>query len=484
MTTSRSAARPSLGRQEPRLWHVPPFVSSLADEILELCEMAGLFLDEWQQLVLRGGMGVRDDGRLSAPEVGACVPRQNGKGGILEAVELGRLFVLQSPLTLHSAHLFDTSLEAYKRLRDLIENRSLLDRQVLRYPSAHGSEGIELRAGPRIRFRTRTKGGGRGFTGDCLILDEAMYLPETAISALVPTISAKRYGQIWYTGSAVDQMTMEDGVVFARVRERGLAGADGLAWYEWSVESDSPVDVDETLALDLEAWEVSNPALGIRIEPETIAREYVAMGQRSFAVERLGVGDWPDTEETRDVVIRLDHWNVLADARSKIDGVVCFAFDVAPDRSSGSIGVSGKRPDGRPHVEVVDRRSGTGWIVDRLVELHERHKPSAVVCDDAGPAASLVSRLEQAGVEVRTVNAKEYAHACGLFYDSVEQKSLRHLATTELRDAIKGATSRTLGEAWAWSRKNSGVDISPLVAITLALWGSQQVERKSSWRPL
>jgi hypothetical protein len=28
-----------------------------------------------------------------------------------------------------------------------------------------------------------------------------------------------------------------------------------------------------------------------------------------------------------------------------------------------------------------------------------------------------------------------------------------------------------LGDAWAWSRKSSAVDISPLVACTLALFG-------------
>jgi hypothetical protein len=36
--------------------------------------------------------------------------------------------------------------------------------------------------------------------------------------------------------------------------------------------------------------------------------------------------------------------------------------------------------------------------------------------------------------------------------------------------AIRGATTRPLGDAWAWSRKNSDVDITPLVSCTLAHW--------------
>jgi hypothetical protein len=55
--------------------------------------------------------------------------------------------------------------------------------------------------------------------------------------------------------------------------------------------------------------------------------------------------------------------------------------------------------------------------------------------------------------------------------DQVNQGRLAHRAQPELRAAIKGAATRPLGDAWAWSRKNSHVDISPLVSCTLALWG-------------
>jgi hypothetical protein len=33
-----------------------------------------------------------------------------------------------------------------------------------------------------------------------------------------------------------------------------------------------------------------------------------------------------------------------------------------------------------------------------------------------------------------------------------------------------------LSDAWAWSRKSSAVDISPLVSATLALWALQQAQ--------
>jgi hypothetical protein len=69
------------------------------------------------------------------------------------------------------------------------------------------------------------------------------------------------------------------------------------------------------------------------------------------------------------------------------------------------------------------------------------------------------------------VSAQEHAKACGTFFDACEQQTLRHLGSSELTAAVKGAAKRPLGDAWAWSRKASSVDISPLVAVTLALWG-------------
>jgi hypothetical protein len=70
------------------------------------------------------------------------------------------------------------------------------------------------------------------------------------------------------------------------------------------------------------------------------------------------------------------------------------------------------------------------------------------------------------------VSAGEHAQACGEFFDAAQQDRLRHLGSTELTAAVAGAATRNLGEAWAWARKKSSVDISPLVACTLAAWAS------------
>jgi len=461
------------GVQEPRVWSLPESVSSAGEEAVELARMAGLVLDPWQEFVLASSLGERDDGKWAAFEVGVVVSRQNGKGSILEARELAGLFLLGERLIIHSAHQFDTSIEAFRRLLFLIEDTPDFARRVKRVSRSHGEEGIELKGGQRIRFRTRTKGGGRGFTSDCLILDEAMILPESAHSALLPTLSARPNPQVWYTGSAVDQEVHEHGIVLARIRERGLKGDDpALAYMEWSVDEDDYNDDPAQVAVDPDAWARANPGLGIRISTEHVAREQRSMDAKAFAVERLGVGDWPATDGSGQRVIGRAAWAACEDAESTVRDPVCFAVDVMPDRSAASIAVAGRRDDGLAHVEIVEHRRGTDWAAGRLAELVADHKSIGALCDATGPVASLLPELEKLGVQVEAVNTSEHAQACGMLFDAVQQQTVRHLGSLELGAAVAGAVKRPLGDSWAWSRKSSTVDISPLVAVTLALWGA------------
>jgi hypothetical protein len=456
------------GDQVPRISCWPEYETSRGAEAIELCRAAGLVLDEHQQFVVERMLGLRSDGTFACFEVGVVEPRQNGKGGIIEARELAGVELLREELLIHSAHEYATALEAFYRMLALLETADVKIRKVR---NAHGEQGIDFANGSRLRYRTRTRGGGRGFSCDFLGLDEGMFLPEFAHGALLPTMSARPNPQVLYTGSAVDQESHDNGVVLARVRERGISGEDKrLGYCEWSLEYDNPEKVPDEIAGDVAAWARANPALGLRIRPEHIASEYRSMTPRTFAVERLGVGDWPQTGRFGTFVIDPELWASLADKRSRALAPVVFAFDVNPLRSRSSIAVVGLREDELYHVELIEHEIGTGWVSKRLAELDERHAPAAILCDSVGPVASLVSEVEALGVEVTTIQREEMAQACGFFFDAVERQEVRHTEQSELTNAIKGAAKRPLGDAWAWSRKNSQVDISPLVAATIALW--------------
>ena len=69
---------------------VEPDADSPGALAAELAATAGLLLDPWQQLVLLDALALRPDGRWAAREVGLICPRQQGKGSVLEALELAR----------------------------------------------------------------------------------------------------------------------------------------------------------------------------------------------------------------------------------------------------------------------------------------------------------------------------------------------------------------------------------------------------------
>ena len=420
------------GAQLPRVENIPPYVSTSGDEAIELASMAGLHLDPWQQYVLRNSLGERPDGKWAAFEVGLVVSRQNGKGSILEARELAGLFLLDEVLIVHSAHRFDTSLEAFSRLLQLIEGQPDLAKRIKRVSRSHGEEGIELTNGSRIRFKTRTAGGSRGFTADLIILDEAMVIPEQMLRAMLPTLSAVPNPQIWYTGSAVDQEKDEHGVVFSRIHERGHTGTDPrLAYFEWSAAL--PLEkLNPQTSNDPEQWAMANPAMGRRISAEYIADEYASFyGDRAFYIERLGVGDWPSTAPGGTKVVDPDLWRACQDHHSTVLDPVCVAFDITPDRSAAAVCVAGYRSDGLPHVEVIEHRRGLSWLVPRLVELKKHHRIRTVYCDAYGQANAMVKELADNRVDVTTLNTREVTQAAGVLYDLVvDSQTLRQVPAT------------------------------------------------------
>ncbi|MEU5580942.1 terminase [Streptomyces huasconensis] len=469
------------GWQRPPIEVSPPAATSAGQEAIDLAARAGLKLDPWQQHVLRVGMGEKPDGSWAAFECVVNVPRQNGKGGIIEARELWGLFIGGEQLILHSAHEFKTAKSAFKRIERLIRGCPDLHKRVKAYRYTVGEESIELHSGQVLRFIARSKGSGRGFTGDCNILDEDMILGDDAMDALLPTMAAVDNPQIWYLGSAgIGPLSVQLG----RLRRRALAAVEAgtpdssLAYFEWSAdlhvdECSTDCTVHDDAASD-EAVLKANPAIGYRLTLEKVANERATLSKDGYARERLGVGEYPSDEADTWQVIGEDAWRALAAAESAPSDPVAFSIDMTPERSHAAICVAGAWRGGT-HVEVVEHRPGTGWILERAKELHAKWKPRCWVIDPGGPAGSLIADLEDEenglGVPIVQTKARDVAAACGQFYDAVTEQNLSHLDQAPLASALAGAQKRPLGDAWAWARRIPSVDISPLVAGTLAKWG-------------
>ena len=476
-----------------RVWHVPTQARrdyELGLYAVDLCEMAGLDLDDWQTNLLTNSLRSGPDGHWAAIEVGACVPRQNGKGSILEARELVALFIDErrwpmaaTPLTIHSAHEAATASEAFGRLWGLIEDTASFHRKVRGKPTQGvGSQVIRMRDGRRIQFRTRTKSGGRGYSCGLLILDEAMILAETAHEAMFSAVTAQPNCQVWYTGSAADKESMDKAKVFTRVRNRGVAGEDeDLMFVEYSLPYDDPSKVPAEVAMDPEAWKRANPSLDIRLSRRVIAAEQRSLSSRGYARERLGVGAWPKVDAEEWVIPR-GTWDAIGDPEATPLDPVAFAFDVSPLRTYSAVAVCGRDVDGNYVLELLKAEADTDWLVPFILERHKNNRRAPWVYEAAGPAASMAPQLETERVNALPITAGQYAAGCGAIVDAAEADPsyLRHREDQRLTDALAVTEKRDVGDRFAWARRKSTGDITSWVAATLAFTVVQGLTGRSS----
>jgi hypothetical protein len=517
------------GRPRPRVETHAPYALSRSQEAVDWAAGAGLIPDDWQDDSLDRICAVDPAGRWVHFECCEFVPRQNGKGSILEIRALAGLFVFGEELIMWSAHEYKTAQEAFRRCLKLLrrigvqvgnnENLLLVEGRHVKVSHTNGEEGFELIREPdengdlvlmqeprRLKFIARSKGSGRGFSGDCNIIDETFAYTYSQQEALLFTMGARANPQIIYTSSPpLDGIT---GDIMFDLRLRGDPSApreleDGpwsqdpsLSYRDWGLAGDledlSGIDLD-----DPDVWLATNPSMDVvraggasALTAQSIARERRAFRSNpgGFCRERFGV--WPKRIRSAGGVIPLELWRELATTpeESGRPEDVAFAVVVAPDRSATWIAAAGCQSDGRVQGVIIDRLRGTAGVVERMAKLRERWDPITWAIEDKGETASLWPDLERAtdddGLalfkvsadkddpkrgEVAVPWANDLAAAYGLFIDLLVEKRFAHLSDDPLNVAATVATTRLLGTGTAWDYKDPAA--APIRAVTQAVWG-------------
>jgi hypothetical protein len=371
------------GAERPRIDVYPPYTRSRGQDACDLIELAGQPLDFWQQQSLARMCAVREDGKWACFEFLELVARQNGKGGILEARALAGLLLFDEKLILWSAHEYKTAMEGFLRVgvllrklgRSVGKNLILIDDGdghtiTIKVNNTNGEEAYErLDTGQRLKFIARSKGSGRGFSPDVMIIDEAMFYTPLQHEALLPALSARPNPQIIYMSSP--PIDGDSGEILFGLRDRAEAmveaarmaalsgqvkGGDGaeleaLGARIWggdpNLEHGGDLDHLDRINLDDPALLAgANPALGIRITIETTLRERRSMTAKGYARERLCI--WPVPRLVAGGRIDPEKWKALQDAAAELDREtgVSLGVEVSADLGYASIALYGQAVGG------------------------------------------------------------------------------------------------------------------------------------------
>lgn len=417
----------------------------------------------WQRLVAEvGGELVESDGRLipAYRDVIVTVPRQSGKTTLVLSWMIQRAHGWGRPQKM--AYSAQTGNDARKKLVEDWEpllKPKLAKVGIRRILKGMGNEAVEFRNGSRIVLLASGEESGHGKTIHLGVKDELFADKDyRRDQALVPAMLTIEDAQILTTSTA----GTDESLALNTAVERGRRAVenderDGIAYFEWSAEDDDLMD-------DPRTWWTFMPALGHTQTERSVASSIAILGDQVGEIRRA-FGNVRTTSDER--IIPAANWSAVCSPDHAPAGRLVVAVDVNPERTFGSVAIA----DTTGTVELVDHRPGTGWVVGRALEVAGRWG-ARVAVDPGGPAGSFRPEL---GEDVVEVGGREFAQACGAFFDDVMEGRARVHSHASLDAAVAGAQKRSSGDAWAWARKDATVDVSPLVAVTVARWAAMHL---------
>jgi phage terminase large subunit-like protein len=445
-----------------------PGRKTLGDAAARIAEQLGTPLMPWQRMVLDVALEI-ENGQFVYKEIIVTVPRQSGKTTMMLSLILARALGLTNQRIVYTAQ---TRADARKKWAEewlpVLQLSQFSDH--IKTRQANGDEALIFpETGSRQGLIASTAKAGHGQTLDLGIVDEAFAQPDARLEqSLKPAMITRNMpphkgAQLWIVSTA-GTLTSSP-YLLGKVEAGREIATSGLnkqvAYFEWSAsEDDDPADES--------TWWGCMPALGRTAMIDSIRTDFLSMDLHEF--QRAYLNQW--TTISVDPVIPLTEWNQLNVPFDSTGIPAVLAIDVTPDRSASSIAAAGQLPDGKIFVEVIKHQQGIKWVVPAIKQIVASHEVRAIVLDTLGPAGSLVDELETVYVTLKKVTAQELGRACSMIYDAAtDYRSLVHRGQPDVSAALDGGAKRPIGDGgWAWGRKNSGVDISPLVAITLAHW--------------
>ncbi len=434
--------------------------------VRDKCAEFGVSFDPWQDGAGRVILAKRADGKYAASIGGVVIsiPRQVGKTFLIGAIVFALCLLYPGLTVLWTAHRLRTANETFGKMQSFAGRRKVKP-HVSKIVLGSGDQEIKFVNGSRILFGARERGFGRGFDDvDLEVFDEAQILTDNATDDMIPAMNTAANPLPIFMGTPPKPSDPAD--VFKAKRKAALSGDDeDTAYIELSADRDCDPN-------DRKQWGKANPSHPHRTPDSAMMRMKKNLTPESFVREGLGV--WDDD----DLAGELPNWGNLGDPQSLIESHRQWALAVSPDRKWASIGLAGRRADTLAHVGWAEHKAGTGWIVDAVVAGWLATK-IPIRIHKSGPESAYISKLQERGVEVVEVSNTEAAQATGQIIDDVDNGEIRHLDQASMNKAVRCAVLRRNADGLAlWSQIKSDIEITPLIACTIALGGVPETKKK------
>lgn len=471
--------------QEPNVHIAPEYTETLGDQAYEFGASFGITLDPWQRFVMDDWLALDGDRKWACSTCGLSVPRQNGKTALVKVRVMYGIFVLGETI-LFTCHEVRTSRQVFDSLADILNPNGEfpdISANVQYIKRSNGYEEIkvadwydggEWHRGGKLLFSSRSKGASRGFTADVVVADEAMYMTDEQVAALVPTMASSSGGDMQFIMLGTPPSPNDGGTVFQNTRKAAMNGEKGISWCEWGADEIG----------DIHDWDRIgryNPSLGTRLLRKAVESELSVMSPDTFARERLGW--WSKEVDNVDYPIPAEQWALCATDSPAEDGLKTYAVRFTPDGEVGSLSACVKPEEGKPHIELVETKDmscGVQWFAKWLIPRADG--AAQIVIDGKGNAETLRQMLSDAGVSGRTVmvpQTRDVIAAASMLCDAVRTQGITHFDQKQMNMSATRSKRRPIGRDGGWGFASTELaDASIIESAALAYWAAMTTKRR------
>lgn len=472
---------------------------AFAEEVLEIQ------LFPWQKWLLIHGLELDETGLYKNRTNVVVVGRQNGKSLLMVVLALWHIYALDSRKVIATAQDLSRAEESWEdavewamtndELEPLIAGTGDRDRAGVK--RGHPKRLI-LDTGCEYRVASASRRGGRGFSGDLILMDELQeHQAWDSWAAVTKTTMARPKAQVWAFANAGDLQS----VVLRHLRAK--AHRD-LGWPDGDGDREILDESDEGIAALLEGvGQVGSGFFEWSASPQSARTDMAALAQANPAMNHTDIV--PDCVTERALIHALaedpaavfdkecrciwvassdggpfpsESWAQTSDTAANVatgsSSSVCVEIDV--DRTRTYLARATLDMQGKPVFGVWEDQPGTDWVIPFLKKHRSRFNGVVVRIGSRIPAASLAAEIEEAGLPFIKWQAAEVAAGHGQMFDALKDHRIRHLPHPGMDSAATTAATKVGPEGgWVLDPLKSPTDTAPLMAAIGAVWGLQNL---------